>query len=128
MSATQPTLLLLEDNPLNQKLLVRFFGRKGFEVQVADCTSAAEALLATLQPVLVLVDVSLPGEDGLSFVRRMRADGRLPMPVVAVTAHAMSGDCDRALEAGCDAYLSKPLDLPLLADTVGALLAAKVVA
>lgn len=122
------TLLLVEDNPLNQKLLVRFFEGKGYAVEVAGCTQEAEAWLVTGNPSLVLMDVSLPGEDGLTFVRRMREGGGLQMPVVAVTAHAMSGDCDRALEAGCAAYLAKPLDLKVLLDTVTALCASQAVA
>ncbi len=109
-----PQILLIEDNPLNRKLLVRFLGNRGFEVHEVENTLDAEAWMTERQPAVILVDVSLPGEDGLSFVRRMRARPGFDTPVIAVTAHAMTGDDDKAIAAGCDAYLAKPVDLPML--------------
>lgn len=109
-----PQILLIEDNPLNRKLLVRFLGSRGFEVHEVENTLDAEAWMTDQQPAVILVDVSLPGEDGLSFVRRMRARPGFDTPVIAVTAHAMTGDDDKAIAAGCDAYLAKPVDLPML--------------
>ena len=106
-------IVVLEDNPLNQKLLVRFLESHEYRVHVAENTVEAERVLASVTPGVMLVDVSLPGEDGLSFVRRLR-EGGARFPVVAVTAHAMAGDRERALEAGGDAYLAKPVDLQAL--------------
>lgn len=116
-------ILLVEDNLLNRKLVVRLLSWHGFEVGEAGSVAEAEAWLDGNVPRLILMDVSLPGEDGLTFVRRLRTGGRVAVPIVAVTAHAMAGDCERALEAGCDAYLSKPLDLEALVSTVSQLCA-----
>ena len=114
-------ILLVEDNPLNRKLVVRVLANRGYRLAEAEDAPGAEAWLSGNAPALILMDVSLPGEDGLSFVRRLRARGGRRIPIVAVTAHAMAGDRDRALEAGCDAYLPKPVDLGLLIKTVEAL-------
>jgi CheY-like chemotaxis protein len=113
-----PDLLLVEDNPLNQKLVTCFLTGKGYAVAVAGSTQEAERWLEGRVAALILLDVSLPGEDGLTFVRRLRLRPGFATPVLALTAHAMPGDRDLALGAGCDAYLSKPLDLAVLLQTV----------
>lgn len=113
-----PEVLLVEDNPLNQKLVVRFLESNGHKVAVAETAADADAWLQTHDPPVILVDVSLPGEDGLSFVRRLRRRVGPDVPVIAVTAHAMAGDCEKALDAGCHAYLAKPLNLNTLLELV----------
>lgn len=103
-------LLVVEDNALNQKLLVRFLGSLGHAVSVAADTSEADRALLAGAFDLVLLDVSLPGEDGLTWLRRQRAAGAR-WPAVAVTAHALTGDREAALAAGCEDYLAKPIGL-----------------
>jgi len=103
-------ILVIEDNALNQKLLVRFLSALGYEIAVAATTSEADAVVDAEAPTLVLLDFSLPGEDGLTWLRRRRARGDI-WPAVAVTAHALRGDREAALAAGCDGYLAKPIAL-----------------
>jgi CheY-like chemotaxis protein len=113
-------LLIVEDNPLNQKLLARYLAALGYEVLVAASTAEADLLVAQAPPALVLLDVSLPGEDGLTWLRRRRASGDT-WPAVAVTAHALIGDRETALAAGCIGYLAKPISLKALRAMVEAL-------
>lgn len=104
-------ILLVEDNPTNQLLASAVLEREGYEVDVAD--SAVEALqrLAEHVPDLILMDVQLPGQDGLSLARFLKsAPETAGIPIVALTAHAMIGDREQALKAGCVGYLSKPID------------------
>lgn len=111
-------ILLVEDNRLNRKLVSRFLQSRGFTISSVETVAEAEKWLEANRPAVVLLDVALPGEDGLNLVLRLRARESGHTPVVAVTAHAMPGDRERALAAGCDAYLSKPIDLGLLLSTV----------
>ena len=113
-------LLVVEDNALNQKLLARFLSSLGYEVLVAGSTEEADRLLVGDPPALVLLDVSLPGEDGLTWLRRRRAGGDT-WPAMAVTAHALPGDREAALAAGCIDYLAKPIGLKALRAAVEAL-------
>jgi len=107
-------VLVLEDNLTNQKLLVKYLTAKGYRVVSASTTKEADVLFGAEKPALVLVDVSLPGEDGLSWVRRIREGGELTVPMVAITAHALPADRERALAAGCADCLTKPLELKTL--------------
>src|SRR5579862_10050489 len=105
-----PKLLLVEDNEDNRDMLARRLQRKGYEVVVAvDGASGIE--MARLEaPDLVLMDMSLPGLDGWEATSRLKADpATCEIPVLALTAHAMSGDKDRALGSGCDDYDTKPV-------------------
>ena len=111
-------ILLVEDNRLNRKLVSRFLEARGFEVASVETVAEAESWLAAHRPAVVLLDVALPGEDGLTLVRRLRERESIHTPVVALTAHAMPGDRERALAAGCDVYLSKPVHLGRLLSTV----------
>jgi CheY-like chemotaxis protein len=107
----KPTVLVIDDNPTNLKLARWVLAAEGFEV--ISLASAEEAMLAlqTGAPDLILVDIALPGLDGLELTRRLRANpATRHIAVVAVTAFAMKGDEAKALEAGCDAYLAKPVD------------------
>jgi len=104
-------ILLVEDNEANQMLASAVLELEGFEVQVAG--SAVEALdqITERMPDLILMDVQLPGQDGLSLTRQLKADpATAAIPIVALTAHAMSGDRATALGAGCAGYISKPID------------------
>lgn len=113
-------VLYVEDNPQNRKLLARIGERAGWEVEdVEDGEAALARLDAGPAPDLILMDLALPVLDGYETTRRIRRDPRLAwLPVIAVTAHAMSHDEDRAREAGCDGYLTKPLDVRRFPDQV----------
>jgi CheY-like chemotaxis protein len=107
----KPRLLLIDDNPLNLKLARCVLEDAGFIVVTAPSAEHAVPLLDDPLPDLVLVDLALPGIDGLEFARRLRADPRTrAIPIVAMTAFAMQGDEAKALAAGCDLYLTKPVD------------------
>ena len=108
------TVLVVEDNDMNMQLVEYLLEEGGYSIVKA--ASGEEALTITRDaappPDLILMDIHLPGMDGLSVVREMKSDGRTKtIPILALTAHAMRGDKDRFLEAGCDGYISKPIDV-----------------
>ncbi|HLJ56077.1 MAG TPA: response regulator [Chthonomonadaceae bacterium] len=108
-------ILLVEDNDDNRDMLARRLQRKGYDVVVALDGAAAVTMAATEQPDLVLMDMSLPVLDGWEATRQIKAAPQTrELPVIALTAHAMSGDRERAIEAGCDDYDIKPIELPRL--------------
>ena len=116
-------ILLVEDNELNRDMLSRRLIRRGYEVDMA--VDGEEALTAVRdgRPQLVLMDMSLPLIDGWEATRRLKADPDLRhIPVIALTAHAMSGDRERALEAGCDEFDTKPIEFERLLGKIEALL------
>ena len=116
-------ILLVEDNAMNRDMLSRRLQRRGHEVICAN--DGAEGLEAARRegPGLILMDMSLPGIDGWEASRRLKADPATSgIPIVALTAHAMSNDRERALEAGCDDYDTKPIELPRLMAKIDALL------
>lgn len=120
-----PRILLVEDNEMNRDMLVRRLLRKGFEMAVAVDGLQGVAQALAEPPDLVLMDMSLPGIDGWEATRRLKADGRTrAVPVIALTAHAMSDDRSKALAAGCDDFDTKPVDLDRLLGKIQALLAA----
>ena len=108
-------VLLVEDNEMNRDMLSRRLIRKGFEVSVAlDGAEALQAALAEV-PALILMDMSLPVMDGWEATRRIKAEAATAaIPVIGLTAHAMDGDREKCLAAGCDDYDTKPVDLPRL--------------
>jgi two-component system, cell cycle response regulator DivK len=117
------TILLVEDNEMNRDMLSRRLERRGYRVVLAVDGQSGVELAATLSPDLILMDMSLPVLDGWEATRRIRASPATQhIPVIALTAHAMSGDRDRALEAGCDDYDTKPIELSRLLGKVEALL------
>mgnify|MGYP001813573458 CR=1 FL=1 len=118
-------LLLVEDNEMNRDMLSRRLKKRGFEVQMAfDGKQGVDMARAEL-PDLILLDMSLPVMDGWEATRILKAeDGTRSIPVVALTAHAMSTDRETAFEAGCDAYETKPIELPRLLETMEKLLQA----
>lgn len=108
------TVLVVEDNDMNMQLVEYLLEEGGYAiVKAVNGEEALEiARNGTPAPDLVLMDIHLPGMDGLSVVREMKADERIGrIPILALTAHAMRGDRDRFLEAGCDGYISKPIDV-----------------
>ena len=114
-------VLLVEDNEMNRDMLSRRLSRKGFEVIVA--LDGAEALQAALAeaPALILMDMSLPVMDGWEATRRIKAEAATAaIPVIGLTAHAMDGDREKCLAAGCDDYDTKPVDLPRLLEKMHA--------
>jgi len=117
------TLLLVEDNEMNRDMLSRRLARKGYAVELAVDGQAGLDQAATLKPDLILLDMSLPVKDGWTVAAELKADSALSaIPVIALTAHAMDGDRQRALEAGCDDYDTKPVDLKRLLGKIEALL------
>ena len=108
---TRPLILLVEDNEANQMLARAVLELDGFEVRVAGSAEEARTELRAATPSVILMDVQLPGEDGLSLTRDLKADpATASIPVVALTAHAMSGDRALAIQAGCQGYIAKPID------------------
>jgi CheY-like chemotaxis protein len=112
-------ILVVEDNETNQMLTVAVLERDGYRVVVAGNAEEARHQLKTETPQLILMDVQLPGEDGLAFTQQLKRDpATSPIPVVAMTAHAMQGDAEMALKAGCSGYIAKPIDTRALAEQV----------
>ena len=119
-----PKILIVEDNEMNRDLLSRRLSKKGYEITVAMDGLEGVAAAGSQRPDLILMDVGLPGIDGHEATRRIRAQPELAaIPIIALTAHAMSDDRAKALDAGCDDYDTKPVDLPRLLGKVEALLA-----
>jgi CheY-like chemotaxis protein len=117
-------ILLVEDNEMNRDMLSRRLERKGYEVELAVDGRQGVDKAKTLEYDLVLMDMSLPEIDGWEATRELRADpATKELPIIALTAHAMSGDRERALEAGCDDYDTKPIELNRLLGKMEALLA-----
>ena len=118
-----PLILVVEDNLANQLLTTMVLNRDGFETAVADSAEDALVFMKSRRPDLILMDVQLPGMDGLTFASTLRSVPEAAgVPVVALTSHAMRGDRERAIAAGCVGYLSKPIDTRTLSDELRALI------
>jgi CheY-like chemotaxis protein len=116
-------ILLVEDNEMNRDMLSRRLLRRGYEVVLAVDGESGLALAGSEAPDLILMDMSLPILDGWEATRRLKAEPATQhIPIIALTAHAMSSDRDKALEAGCDDYDTKPIELPRLLDKIETLL------
>ena len=116
-------LLLVEDNEMNRDMLSRRLVRRGYEVAIAIDGAQGLEMARTERPDLVLMDLSLPVIDGWEATRRIKAAQETRhLPVIGLTAHAMAGDREKALEAGCDDYDTKPIELERLLKKVEALL------
>ena len=116
-------ILIVEDSPDNMKLFRTILTLKGHEV---TGLSGGDGLLDAVEkgpPDLVLMDIQLPGKDGFALLQEIRKSGMPGVRVIALTAHAMTGDREKALEAGCDDYDTKPIELTRLLDKIEALLA-----
>ncbi len=108
-------VLLVEDNEMNRDMLSRRLSRRGFDVLIAVDGAQGIQVAKTELPDLILMDMSLPVMDGWDATRQLKTDTQTQsIPVIALTAHAMSGDRDKALSAGCDDYDTKPIDLDRL--------------
>jgi two-component system cell cycle response regulator DivK len=119
-------ILLVEDNEMNRDMLSRRLERKGYTVVIAVDGQQGVDMTYSETPELILMDMSLPIIDGWEATRRLKADEKTKsIPVIALTAHAMSGDREKALEAGADEYDTKPVDLPRLLAKIQALLEKK---
>lgn len=117
------TILIVEDNEMNRDMLSRRLERKGFSVLLATDGAMGIEIAQSEQPDLILMDMSLPVVDGWEATRRIKADEKLRhIPVIALTAHAMANDRDKALEAGCEDYDTKPIELSRLLGKIEGLL------
>lgn len=118
-----PRILLVEDNEMNRDMLSRRLVRNGYEVVVAVDGQQGVDMAASERPDLILMDMSLPIIDGWEAARQIKAnDATRQIPVIALTAHAMAGDREKAMEMGCDDYDTKPVELPRLLGKIVALL------
>jgi CheY-like chemotaxis protein len=116
-------ILLVEDNEMNRDMLSRRLLRKGFEVVIAVDGGQAVTMAESEHPDLILMDMSLPVIDGWEATRLVKAAKMTAhIPVIALTAHAMSGDREKAISAGCDDYDTKPIEMPRLLEKIEALL------
>jgi CheY-like chemotaxis protein len=105
------TILIVDDNPVNLKLASVVLEMDGYTVEQAEDAEHAQELLKRMTPDLILMDIALPGMDGLTFTRKLKADEKLKhIPIIALTAFAMKGDEQKALDAGCNGYIIKPID------------------
>jgi len=117
------TILLVEDNEMNYDMLSRRLRRKGYDVLVATDGQAGIEMARAEMPALILMDMSLPVLDGWEATRQLKAAAETrAIPIIALTAHAMAGDRDQALAAGCDDYDSKPVEFDRLLDKIKGLL------
>jgi CheY-like chemotaxis protein len=113
------TILVVEDNPANQMLVEVILQGHGYLVRIASSATEALASLDLERPDLILMDIQLPGQDGLSLTRHLKAEpAYASIPVVAVTAHAMTGDRQLSLDAGCIGHITKPYDTQMLGDQI----------
>ena len=118
-----PKILLVEDNEMNRDMLSRRLERKGYQVVLAVDGQSGVELAQAEAPDLILMDMSLPVLDGWEASRKLKADPRTRrVPIIALTAHVMAGDRERAIAAGCDDYDTKPVELPRLLEKIEALL------
>jgi CheY-like chemotaxis protein len=118
-------ILIVDDNPIDLKLTSTLLDVKGFEVEAAVDAEQAQLLLRRMVPDLMVVDIALPGMDGLTLTRLIKGDARLAhVPVVALTAFVKRGDEEQAAAAGCERYFTKPIDTQSFAEDIAATLAA----
>ncbi len=114
-----PKILLVEDNEMNRDMLSRRLQKRGYDIVLAVDGEQGIALAGAASPDLILMDMSLPIVDGWEATRRIKADPRTnAIPVIALTAHAMAADREKALEAGCDDYDTKPIELSRLLEKI----------
>ncbi len=118
---TSPSILYVEDNFDNRLLVKRLLSALGYQLWEAEDARQAMKILSTHTPDLILVDINLPEVDGLTFTREIKALPALKsIPIVALTANVMRGDKDRALQAGCDGYIEKPIDVDHFIEQISA--------
>ena len=116
-------ILIVDDNPVNLKLAADVLQAAGFAIDRAVDAEQAQRVLSDTVPDLILMDIALPGMDGLTLTRKLKADPRFEdIPIIALTASAMKGDDRKALEAGCTSYITKPIDTRKLAQQLRTIL------
>jgi CheY-like chemotaxis protein len=121
-----PKILLVEDNEMNRDMLSRRLQRRGYDILIAVDGQQGVTMAQGESPDLILMDMSLPVMDGWEATRRIKGDASTrAIPVIALTAHAMSGEREKALQAGCDDFDTKPLELARLLEKIEALLSRK---
>lgn len=114
-----PCILVVDDNPTNLKLVSDVLAFDGYQILKASDAEEAQEIIKVSTPDLILMDIALPGMDGLTLTRQLKADERTRhIIIVALTAFAMKGDDDKAREAGCDGYITKPIDTRKLSGSV----------
>jgi two-component system cell cycle response regulator DivK len=115
-----PKILIVEDNEMNRDMLSRRLERRGFAIVMAVDGQQGVEMARSEKPDLILMDMSLPVMDGWAATQTIKADADLSkIPVIALTAHAMAGDREKAMGAGCDDYDTKPIELPRLLEKIG---------
>jgi CheY-like chemotaxis protein len=113
-------ILVVDDNPANLKLVRILLSGEGYDVRVAADAEEALSVLRGFRPRLILMDLQLPGMDGLALTARLKAEpATRDIEIIALTAYAMKGDEERARAAGCDGYITKPIDTRVLPEIVG---------
>lgn len=118
-------ILLVEDNEMNRDMLSRRLQRRGYEIVIAVDGKQGVAMANSENPDLILMDMSLPIMDGWEATKNIKANtSTKSIPIIALTAHAMSGDREQAMKAGCDDYDTKPIDLPRLLTKIEVFIAA----
>ena len=119
----QRNVLIVDDNPMNMKLVCVLLTGEGYEVRTAADALEALDILKGWRPLLILMDIQLPGIDGLELTRRLKADSATDqIIIIGLTAYAMKGDEERILAAGCDAYIAKPIDTRTLPGIIATLI------
>src|SRR6266540_3670483 len=114
-------ILIVDDHPINMKLAADVLSLAGYGVSTAANAEQALTVLREVRPDAILMDIAMPGMDGLALTRLLRSDSRLAgVPIIALTASAMKGDDARAIDAGCDGYITKPIDTRALPRQVAA--------
>ena len=119
----RPRILLVEDNEMNRDMLSRRLEKRGYDVLIAETGAQALAMVSSSNPDLVLMDVGLPDIDGWQVSQTLKRNpSTAGIPIIALTAHALASDRERAFASGCDDYETKPVDLPALTAKIEALL------
>jgi CheY-like chemotaxis protein len=119
-------ILVVDDNATNRKLTASLLQFEGYEVLHAENADQAREVIKMNAPALILMDIQMPGMDGLTFTRHLKADQATShIPIIAMTSFAMKGDDEKARAAGCDAYITKPIDTRKLPSQVAEFLARK---
>lgn len=112
LMAGQKNILYVEDNPDNRMLVRRLLTAFGYEVVEAENATRAMEILKSMRPALILMDINMPDVDGYTLTNQIKSDPELfNIPVIAITANVMKGDRERTLDAGCDGYIEKPIDV-----------------
>ncbi len=126
MTPRSPTILYVEDNPDNRTLVRRILMADGFRVVEAENAAHAVQALQSVLPDLILMDINMPDMDGYTLTGKLKLDPRMhTVPIIALTANVMKGDRERTLDAGCDGYIQKPIDVDTFSSQISHFLGAQ---